>query len=144
VFENGSKLRQICRSALCDCESLASIAIPASVEMIEDSAFKECVWLEHCLICEDSAVLNLGRKAFAKCFSLRSFKSPRNVGEIGGNCFSKCNHLTRLKFWCGESLTTIVGEGTLDEALDRIGLSDIPSTFKIEVDHGRLDFDFPG
>jgi hypothetical protein len=112
--------------------------------MIDDSTFKKCVCLEHCLICEDSAVLNLGRKAFAKCFSLRSFKIPQHVGEISENCFSKCDHLTRLKFWCGELLTAIVGEVTLDETLDRIGLSDIPSTFKIEVDHGRLDFDFSG
>jgi hypothetical protein len=40
VFESGSKLMHIGFSALASCDFLTSIAIPASVEVIEDSAFK--------------------------------------------------------------------------------------------------------
>jgi hypothetical protein len=90
VFENDSKLRQIGRSAFSACESLTSIAIPASVEVIEDSAFKKCAGLEECFLDENGLLFRIGTDA--------SFDIPRTVEETGRNCFSHCLRLSWLTF----------------------------------------------
>jgi hypothetical protein len=54
AFENGSKMRQIGSSAFSGCAFLTSIAIPASVEMMERPAFKKCHGLEVLLVAQAS------------------------------------------------------------------------------------------
>jgi hypothetical protein len=144
VFEPGSKLRQIGRSAFLGCAFLTSIAIPASVEMIEESAFKNCDGMEECLMNSDAHLLKIGKEAFADCRSLRSFCFPKTVREIDENCFCGCGPLHLLVFETGESLKNIVGDGALDEALEHIGFTDISSLFQIEVNEAGVHFDFPG
>jgi hypothetical protein len=48
LFDNDSKVQIICRSALSNCNSLRSISIRASVEIIEESVFKGWTGLESC------------------------------------------------------------------------------------------------
>jgi hypothetical protein len=43
-----------------------------------------------------------------------------------------------------EALEKFVGDLTLDEALENIGLWEISSGFRIEFDDGWLPFGFPG
>jgi hypothetical protein len=38
----------------------------------------------------------------------------------------------------------MVGDVTLDEALGHIGFGQISSLFRIEVDHGGVNLEFPG
>jgi hypothetical protein len=144
VFESDSKLRLIGSSALAGCEIITSIAIPAAVEMIDESAFRRCLGLEECLMTEDANLVGIGKAAFAGCCSLRSFGIPRNVHRIGSDCFNGCCPLHRLRFGSGESVKKIVGDRTLDEALDHFGFNQISCLFRIEVNHSGSDLDFPG
>jgi hypothetical protein len=133
VFEAGSQLRRISRSALSDCSSLRGVSIPASVEVIEEVAFKGCSGLESCLIAENANLATIGREAFSECCSLRSFSVPVSVEGIGENCFHKCISLRRLSFVTHESLNKIVDESTLDEAFEELGLYEISSVLRIDI-----------
>jgi hypothetical protein len=144
IFENGSKLKTIGPSALSECKSLTSIVIPASVERIEKFAFRECGGLEVCLIDENSVLVRIGDEAFHGCISLRSFNIARGVKVIGQNCFRKCVLLHEFKFGSVDSLKTFVGDVTLDEALDNLGLSALSSVFQITVHHSEPDLNFRG
>jgi hypothetical protein len=144
VFEDGSQLRRISPLAFSGCEYLISVTIPASVEIIENSAFKYCDGLEECLIAEDAILVRIENEAFADCRSLGSFYVPHSVDGIGENCFKRCVCLYRLTFGSQESLRKIIGDATLDEALEHVGFDDVSSLFEIEVDDGRVDLEFPG
>jgi hypothetical protein len=98
VFENGPELRTIGASALCGCDSLTHIAIPTPVEVIEESALRR----------------------YTGCSS-RSFHLPWNIERIGEECFKDCFPVHHLLFGSVELLKNIVGDVTLDEALERIG-----------------------
>jgi hypothetical protein len=69
-FELGSELERIGAAACRGCDSLWSIDIPASVQILEESSFEGCRKLESCSIAEDSSVVTIGDRAFAKCTSL--------------------------------------------------------------------------
>jgi hypothetical protein len=122
-FEIGSKLERIGPCALCDCESLSSVEIPASVTVIEKYAFEGCDGLESCSMDEDSSLVTIGYAAFANCASLKSFTIPRRVGEISNDCFIGCKYLYRLKFKSSESLKRVVGDRSMDDARDKLGVS---------------------
>jgi hypothetical protein len=117
--------------------------VPASVTEIEGFAFKGCTGLEHCLINQNSNLVEIGDEAFAGCRCLRSFYFPKKVARIGANCFRECHSLFRLKFGSGDTLSRIVRDLTLDEALDDLGIIEISSMFGIEVDDDCLDLSFP-
>jgi hypothetical protein len=144
-FEIGSELERIAPAALLDCGSLISIEIPESVTTIGEGSFEGCVELESCLMPEDSSLVTIGARAFAKCTSLRSFYVPGLVGKVGNNCFAECVHLYRLMFQSSESLKSIVGDGSLDDALEEVGVSGggRSSLFTIEVDDG-MEWNLPG
>jgi hypothetical protein len=145
-FEVGSELERISAAALRDCESLIRVEIPASVEIVAEFSFEGCTELESCLIAEDSSLVTIGATAFAKCTSLRSFYFPLRVGEIGRNCFQNCIHLYQLEFPSSESLKTIVGDRSLDDALFEFGMSESSSLLRIEVEDGgiELELEFAG
>jgi hypothetical protein len=72
-FEVGYELEGIGPAAIRDCESLASIEISSSVTILAESSFEGCTELASCLIGEDSSLVSIGARAFARCISLRSF-----------------------------------------------------------------------
>jgi hypothetical protein len=113
------------------------------VTEIEGLAFKGCTGLEHCLINENSNLVEIGEEAFAGCYCLRSFYVPKNVARIGANCFKECLSLFRLKFGSGDTLRRIVRDLTLDEALYDLGIIEISSLFGIEIDDDCSDLSFP-
>jgi hypothetical protein len=143
-FESGSKLRKIGRSAVAGCDSLSSIVLPPSVTEIEGSAFKDCIGLEDCLIDEDTILEKIGQEAFAGCICLISFYVPKSVKVIGESCFRKCRSLYQLGFGSGETLKSIVGDTTLDEALEHLGVTEISNQFRIEVVEDGANLAFPG
>jgi hypothetical protein len=144
IFENESKLRRIDRSALFGCASLMRILLPASLSEIGEFAFTYCIGLEDCSIQETAMLVEIGREAFMKCCSLRSFYVPKNVERIGKDCFRKCPSLAGLRFGSGGTLKRIVTEKTLDEALEHLGITEISSVFRIEIDEDGSDLAFPG
>jgi hypothetical protein len=93
AFEEGSKLRKICRSALSNCCLLKSISIPVPVEEIDNAAFNYCAELESCEIPEGSIVSRIGNESFSGCQSLKSFYIPTNVTIIGEKGFAICTGL---------------------------------------------------
>jgi hypothetical protein len=125
IFENGSKLRKICRSALSGCDSLRSIVLPASVTEIEEFAFKGCTRLEECSIHKAALLTTIGEEAFAGCCCLRSFYVPKSVERIGEDCFKECPSLSRLRFGSCDRLKLIVRDRPLNEALEYLGFTDI-------------------
>jgi hypothetical protein len=118
--------------------------IPSSVDIIEESSFEGCAELESCLIADDSSLVTIGARAFAKCTSLRSFYVPPLVGGIGGACFDKCIHLYRLEFPSAQSLQRIAGDRSLDDVWDELAVSEYSGLFRIEVEDGERELQFPG
>jgi hypothetical protein len=143
-FEIGSEVERIGAAALRDCVSLSSIVISASVTIIEESSFEGCAELESCFIAEDSSLVTIDERTFAKCASLRSFSIPGRVGEIGENCFSECVHLYQFEFTTSDALKRVVGNRSLDDALDEFGMSVNASSslFRIELEDGGPEFEF--
>jgi hypothetical protein len=66
------------------------------------------------------------------------------VGEIHPSCFHGCIYLYRLTFKSSESLKRIVGDRSLDDAPDELGVSGGSSLFRIEVEDGGAELEFPG
>jgi hypothetical protein len=89
---------------------LKSISIPASVEEIEDAAFKDCVELESCEIPENSILKKIGNESFSGCQSLISFSIPRDVTIIGDKCFAMCTGLESCEIAENASLKRIEAE----------------------------------
>jgi hypothetical protein len=146
LFEDNSPLLQIGRSALSNCETLKEIWIPAPVEVIEQAAFKGCIGLESCILAEKAKLVKIERSAFSKCLSLRSFYVPESVSVLSDKCFHKCSSLHRLRFATSKSLKKLVFGSTLDQVLENIGLDDVSSFLRIdlEVTDGEVDFEFSG
>jgi hypothetical protein len=143
-FAVGSKLERICEAALRNCQSLSIIEIPASVTIIEDSSFEGCTELESCLFAEDSSLVTIGCRAFAKCTSLRSLSIPRHIVELGNNCCSECDHLYRLRFRSSAPLKRIVGDRSLDEVLNELGVNVSSTLLRIEVEDGGVELNLAG
>jgi hypothetical protein len=62
------------------------------------------------------------------------------VESIGHNCFAKAGVLSQLKFGSGDSLRRVVGQMSLDAALEHLGFSETTSLFRIEVTQGGEEF----
>jgi hypothetical protein len=144
AFEIGSELERIGPGALRGCSSLIGIEIPSSLTTIEEASFEGCTELESCLIAKDSSLVTIGATAFAKCTSLRSFYFPQLLGEIGSQCFSKCDYLYQLKFGTSESLKKVVGDRSLEDALEEFGVIAGSTLFRIDVEDGGVELEFPG
>jgi hypothetical protein len=147
-FEPGSGLARIGADALRGCESLSSIELPASVRIVEESSFEGCSELEFCLIAKDSSLVAIGARAFAKCFWLRSFYFPQSARGIGNNCFNECIHLYQLRFGSSECLQRVIGDRSLDDALEEFGVSASSSLLRIDFEAVRMELEmemrFPG
>ena len=83
-------------SAFASCSSLTSVVIPASVTSIEDSAFWGCKSLTSIVI--GNGVTSIGGGAFRYCDSLTSIVIPDSVTSIGHNAFKGCRSLTSITF----------------------------------------------
>jgi hypothetical protein len=143
-FEIGAELERIGPAALRDCVSLVSIEIPASVKSIEEAAFERCTELESCLMDRESSLVTIGARAFANCTSLRSFSIPRQVAGIGSECFTGCIYLSRLEFMSSESLKRVIGDLSLDCALDTFAVNSRSGLFRIDVNDGQVELIFAG
>jgi hypothetical protein len=144
LFADGSQLRTIGRSAISNCKTFKTISIPATVTEIEESAFKDCPELESCLIADNASLTRIEREAFSGCQSLRLFSIPKSVEAIGDNCFNSCSSLHQLRLESIHSLERFVGDCTLDETLENMGLCKILGVFRIETSDEGLYFEFPG
>jgi hypothetical protein len=142
IAKNGN-LGRIGKEAFSGCETLMTFYVPRSVHMIGEKCFELCTGLESCLIDENAILWRIGKETFRECHSLRSFSVPNGVEAIGEKCFKHCRSLYRLGFVSGESLKQFVGDRTLDEALENMGLDELNGLFRIEIGDGGVCFEFP-
>jgi len=104
--------------AFYNCTALESIALPASVEVIETSAFKDCTALKNLSFVDGSRLKIIGGSysgtnkyagAFANCSSLTSIEIPANIEIIEATAFYNCTALTSVEFQQGSKLKEIRG-----------------------------------
>lgn len=104
--------------AFYNCTGLESIKLPASVEVIEASAFQDCTALKNVSFVDGSRLKIIGGRysgirkyagAFANCSSLTTIEIPANVEIIEAAAFMYCTALTSVEFQQGSKLTEIGG-----------------------------------
>ena len=132
TFEKGSQLKTISGGysssfsssyasydgAFSDCTALTAIEIPASVETIEASAFKECYKLTTVTFEKGSQLKTIGGGyssypysygAFSGC-PITSIEIPASVETIDATAFKGCSQLATVTFEKGSQLKTIEGD----------------------------------
>lgn len=103
--------------AFSDCALLATVALPASLETIGQTAFKNCTALTSVVFEENSNLKTIegGAKgsrfygAFTGCSSLASIVIPASVETIGTAAFKGCRVLTTVSFGRNSQLRSIRG-----------------------------------
>ena len=125
IFEKGSNLKTIGKAAFYGffgkCP-ITSIEIPASVETIEQEAFKGCSKLATVTFEKGSQLKSIGGGkslgAFMDCTALTSIEIPASVETIEATAFIGCSSLETVTFEKGSQLQTI--GGGYDSNNDRI------------------------
>ncbi len=97
------------------CKSLKSIEIPASVVIIDASAFRECSSLESVTFEANSKLetirgYGIDHGAFTNCKSLKSIVIPASVRFIGSAVFRGCESLESVTFEANSNLRSIYSE----------------------------------
>ncbi len=116
AFEKGSQLKTIgggydggsFYGAFSNCTALTSIEIPASVETIEEAAFKGCSKLAAVTFENGAHLTMIGYTAFSVC-PLTSIEIPASVETIEAVAFKGCSKLATVAFEKGSQLKTIGG-----------------------------------
>jgi hypothetical protein len=116
VFEGGSHLREIGRSAFACCDSLRSIAIPFSTGLLGPECF-------HC----------------SRSLELVTFELPSRLATIGASAFSHCRSLSRLVI--PASVTAIADSVFKGSGISSIEIEDGSISFRVENEF-LVDFEF--
>jgi hypothetical protein len=83
--------------------------------------------------------------ALEKGASLRSFDMAPDVGRIGHDCFYECDYFNdQPKIVSLESLTRVLGDRSLDDALKEFEVRASSSLFRIDVEDGGVQLEFAG
>ena len=83
----GKTVTGIGNGALCNCNGMTSVTIPAGVTSIGDSAFQYCSGMTSVMI--PDSVTSIGWGAFWSC-GLTSVTIPATVTSVGANAFYRC------------------------------------------------------
>ena len=131
TFDKGSKLKAItgsyeestsvgianCNGTFMSCKNLSTIEIPASVEVIDACAFRNCKKLTSITFEKGSKLTRLGGGyiegfcygCFAHCSALISIDIPASVKVIDAGAFYECTSLTDVFVESGSQLQIING-----------------------------------
>ena len=88
---DGAAVVEIGKEAFSGRHSLKSVAIPDSVEVVGERAFKDCDGLNELRL--GRGIKKIEKEAFAKCVSLQSVVIPGSVEVVGMGAFKKCSGL---------------------------------------------------
>ena len=80
--------------AFCGCKNLKTVELSWELYRIEDSTFESCTALEHIEI--PDSVCFIDSQAFLGCDSLRSVDLPQSVEGIGDSAFAWCSALESI------------------------------------------------
>lgn len=123
VFEEGSSLKAIAEYAFSGL-SIKSIALPATLVEIGESAFGGCPALSSVTFAEGSQLTRIGDYAFTSCSMLTGLVIPESVEYIGAFAFSGCSALTEILI---PEATVFIGMGAF---YDCASLSGVTLTLK--------------
>lgn len=131
---------------------MASIDIPAGVEVIEEGAFRECTALKSATL--PNTLKKIERGAFMYCTYLPTIKIPEGVEKIPMQCFAGCYRLATIElpttlqfilieaFWRCYSLYDVVYAGTMAQWKQvKLGQGALPYGCEIHCSDGVLTFD---
>jgi hypothetical protein len=99
--------------AFCDCSSLKSISIPASVEIVCEKCFHCCTSLSSLTFESGSNLKQIDAGAFSLCFLLQSVRIPKSVCILSAN-WATDSSLTRVIFESAASLRTMIETSNVD------------------------------
>jgi hypothetical protein len=105
LFESGSRIVQIPKSAFSSCSSLSSICIPSSVEVLRTVCFHFCKNLARITFERGSQLSRIEARAFYCCSSLSSISIPSSVEVLCPFCFEFCSNLWQVRFESGSKLS---------------------------------------
>ena len=69
------------------------MVIPKTVESIPDAAFYKCTKLKELKVESGSALVSIGKVAFAHCTSLATLNLPSSLETFGSGAFYNCTEL---------------------------------------------------
>lgn len=84
----------IAQSAFANCEGLAGIIFPSTLQYIGGSAFYNCVSLTELTF--PASLIEIDRGAFNGCTGLTSITLPETVTRVGTDAFAYCTGLTEV------------------------------------------------
>ena len=76
-------------------QDVVRVRVHPSVTVIPNDAFDECVKLEDVELCE--GLVEIGKRAFHDCTSLKRIKIPSTVTVIHDNSFQDCDELEKVE-----------------------------------------------
>jgi len=89
-----SNLKEIALAAFMNCEALANIVIPPTVELIGDAAFKDCSSLDGAVIPAEVEIIN--PMTFENCIRLENIHLQDGLKTISWKAFNNCKALKSL------------------------------------------------
>ena len=123
----GLTIKGIDNGAFSDCQSLTSIVIPDTIEIISERAFENCKALTSITI--GSGVQTIDSYAFRNCDALVSIVIPDNVTTINYDAFESCDKLKNITL--SNQLTYIGGNAFSNcNALEIIVIPDSVKTIE--------------
>lgn len=87
--------------AFADCQDLAYVTLPRTLEKIENGAFSGCCNLNRIIIPEGCEAI--GNGAFADCRNLASVVLPTTLTELGTSVFAGCDDLKTINIEKGNA-----------------------------------------
>ena len=97
-----STLKEIRCYAFAECNTLQSVTLPDSVEVVQKMAFAKCPHLAE--VNFGSSLKTINEEAFGDCVALRELVIPASVEYIEDYAFAHCSSLWRVRF---ENLTRL-------------------------------------
>lgn len=100
-------VREVAAYGFAFADRLTSVWIPASVEVLNVRAFKDCSSLAELDFEPESSLRSIGADAAENCLSLKELSLPASLEDIGRAAFINCSELTSVKFEAGSRLRVI-------------------------------------
>lgn len=130
-YTTPSSVKEIGKHAFTNCSevwtqrnSLESVELPDGLEIIGDSAFRDCWELERARL--PSSIKKIGAYAFSECFKLINLSLPEQLESIGEQAFEECSKM------CGDFI--------LPRGVKEIGERAFPVLSNIIVSEGNSYF----
>jgi hypothetical protein len=90
------------------------IAIPKSIEQIQDHCFLDCFAFYEIVFEWSSKLKRIGEKSFSGC-SLELIRIPKSCQDIGSRCFSSLKSICSITFESG-SMLKVIGDSSFADS----------------------------